>query len=137
MCLPVLRGFDPARGIGAGLVLPYAKVDAMNLHLQETIRWVSRDAFAVMMLDGVGWHQTGDRLVVPENIGPLRLPAYSPELNPVETSGSFSDKTTSAIGSLRYEAVVDACCDARNKLRAASTQIRSIATRDWAKTVGS
>jgi transposase len=65
-------------------VLPHANVDAMNLHLQEISRWVSRDAFAVLTLDGAGWHQTSDRLVVPENIGLLRLPAYSPELNPVE-----------------------------------------------------
>jgi transposase len=65
-------------------VLPHANIDAMNLHLQEISHWVSRDAFAVMMLDGAGWHQTGDRVVVPENIGLLRLPPYSPELNPVE-----------------------------------------------------
>jgi hypothetical protein len=61
-------------------VLPHANVDAMNLHLQEISRWVSRDAFAVMMLDGAGWHQTGNRLVVPQNIGLLRLPPYSPRL---------------------------------------------------------
>ena len=29
-------------------------------------------------------YQTGDRLVVPENIGLLRVPPYSPELSPVE-----------------------------------------------------
>ena len=34
-----------------------------------------------------------------------------------------------------YQAVVDACCDAWNRLRAVPGQIRSITTRDWAKTV--
>ena len=36
-----------------------------------------------MVLDGAGWHTAGD-LRVPPNMHLLRLPAYSPELNPVE-----------------------------------------------------
>ncbi len=36
-----------------------------------------------------------------------------------------------------YEAIVDACCIAWNKLIAAPGRIRSIATRDYAKTVNS
>jgi len=38
----------------------------------------------VLVCDGAGWHRTGGRLRVPENITLLRLPPYSPELNPVE-----------------------------------------------------
>ena len=37
----------------------------------------------VMVLDGAGWHRASD-LVVPENMKLLSLPAYSPNLNPVE-----------------------------------------------------
>jgi transposase len=37
----------------------------------------------VMVFDGAGWHKS-KRLSVPENIKLLSLPAYSPELNPVE-----------------------------------------------------
>jgi hypothetical protein len=36
-----------------------------------------------------------------------------------------------------YEAIVDACCIAWNKLVAAPARIRSIASRDYAKTVNS
>src|SRR4051812_17798604 len=50
-CAYLFGAVCPARGIGAGLVLPHANVDAMNLHLREISRWVSRDAFAVMTLD--------------------------------------------------------------------------------------
>jgi transposase len=39
---------------------------------------------AVVLLDGAGWHQTGAKLKVPDNISLLKLPTYSPELNPVE-----------------------------------------------------
>jgi hypothetical protein len=70
--------------VGAGLVLPHANVHAMNLHLQEVSTQMSHDAFAVLTLDGAGWHQTGDRLVVPDNIGLLHLPPYSPDLNPID-----------------------------------------------------
>jgi hypothetical protein len=56
----------------------------MNLHLQEISTQVSPGAFAVLTLDGAGWHQVGDRLTVPDNIALLHLPPYSPELNPVE-----------------------------------------------------
>ena len=34
-----------------------------------------------------------------------------------------------------YQAIVDACCDAWNRLRAIPGQIRSITTRTWARTV--
>ena len=128
----------PARGVGAGLVLPHANVHAMNLHLQEISTQVSQYAFAVLTLDGAGWHQLGDRLVVPDNIGLLHLPPYAPELNPVENIWEFlrqNDLSNRVYAT--YKAIVDACCIAWNKLIAAPERIRSIATRDWAKTVNS
>ncbi|WP_428483117.1 IS630 family transposase [Rhodopila sp.] len=128
----------PARGVGAGLVLPHANVHAMNLHLQEISTQVAEGAFAVLTLDGAGWHQTGDRLEVPENIGLLHLPPYSPELNPVENVWEFlrqNDLSNRVYAT--SEAIIDACCVAWNKLIAAPERIRSIATRDWAKTVTS
>jgi transposase len=47
----------------------------MNLHLVEISRHVTPGSHAVVLLDGAGWHQTGCK---------LKLPAYSPELNPAE-----------------------------------------------------
>jgi len=119
-------------------VLPHANVHAMNLHLQEISTQVSQGAFAVLTLDGAGWHQLGDRLVVPDNIGLLHLPPYSPELNPVENIWEFlrgNDLSNRVYAT--YEAIVDACCIAWNKLIAAPDRIRSIASRAWAKTVTS
>ena len=37
----------------------------------------------VLIIDGAGWH-VASRLVVPHNIGLLKLPPYAPELNPTE-----------------------------------------------------
>jgi transposase len=39
--------------------------------------------YIVMVLDGAGWHQAND-LEIPENMRLVRLPPYSPELNPAE-----------------------------------------------------
>ena len=83
-------------------------------------------------------HQAGDRLRVPYNIGLLHLPPYSPEPNPVENLGSSSthnDLSNRVYAT--YEAIVDAYCIAWNKLIAAPARIRSIATREYAKTVNS
>jgi transposase len=38
----------------------------------------------VLICDGAGWHQSGERLAVPNNVTLLRLPLDAPELNPIE-----------------------------------------------------
>jgi len=72
------------RGVGAAIIMPMANTEAMNEHLKEISTQVALGAHAVLVLDGAGWHQTGGRLVVPDNITLLHLPPYAPELNPVE-----------------------------------------------------
>lgn len=72
----------PARGVAAGLALPYADTQAMQLHIDEIALHVAKGAHAVLLLDRAGWHTTG-ALVWPTNITPILLPSRSPELNPV------------------------------------------------------
>ena len=79
----------PARGVGAGLVLPVANGHAMNEHLAAISRKVAPGAHAVVTLDGAGWHKPGRKLRIPDNISLLHLPPYSPELNPVENVWQF------------------------------------------------
>ena len=124
------------RGIGAALVLPQANTDAMSLHLAEISRHVAPGAHAVVILDGAGWHRTGGRLQVPGNLSLLRLPPYSPELNPVENIWQYlrQNQLSNRVFET-YDAVVDACCDAWNALMQAPKRIRSIATRPWVRTV--
>ena len=73
----------PDRAVGAGLVMPHADTEAMNLHLAEISRTVALGAHAVLVADGAGWHISA-KLTVPENISLLELPPYAPELNPIE-----------------------------------------------------
>ena len=120
----------PARGTGAALVLPYANAEAMNLHLAEISTCVTLGAHAVVTLDGAGWHQPGDKLKVPDNISLLPLPPYSPELNPAENVWQYlrQNQLSNRVFET-YDAIVDACCDAWNKLIAQPERITSIATR--------
>ena len=108
---------------------------AMNLHLAEISAQVAADAHVVMVLDQAGWHGA-KALRVPDNISLLSLPPYSPELNPVENLWQFiKHNFLNARIFASYDAIVAACCDSWNRLRAIPGQIRSITTRDWAKTV--
>ena len=108
----------------------------MNLHLAEISTQIASGAHAVITLDGAGWHQTGGKLKLPDNISLLPLPPYSPELNPVENVWQFLRQNHLANRVFdTYTDIVDACCDAWNALMAAPDTIRSIATRQWAETV--
>ena len=81
----------PDRGVGAALVMPYANTEAMNRHLEEIGKAIAPGAHAALILDGAGWHDSQD-LVMPENITPVILPPYSPELNPAENVWEYLRK---------------------------------------------
>ena len=104
----------------------------MNRHLIS--RHVAEGHHAVLVLDGAGWHQPGDKLKVPDNISLLHLPPYCPELNPVENIWQFLRQNFLSHRVFEsYRSIVDACCDAWIALTNAPERIRSIATRPWAK----
>lgn len=123
----------PSRATGAALVMPFVDSHAMNAHLAEISACVAEGAHALLVLDGAGWHGSGE-LVVPANVTLLPLPPYSPELNPVENVWEFLRKNHLANRVYdTYEASVDACCSAWNALIAAPAKIASITTRTWAQ----
>ena len=108
----------------------------MTLHLAEISCHVAPGAHAVLVCDGVGWHKTGGRLRVPGNISLLRLPPYSPELNPVENIWEYLRANTLSNSVFNtYDIIVDRCCAAWTWLMDAPDRIRSLATTPWTKTV--
>ena len=137
----------PERGVGAAIVLPLGtgepvpdvNVEAMNLHLAEISKQITAGVHAASrlrrtgVLDKAGWH-TSPRLCVPENITLLRLPAYAPELNPVENLWAFLRQN---LLSHRvwdsYDAIVEACCHAWTTLMSMPERVTSITTRAWAQ----
>ena len=104
----------------------------MQLHLDEISRHVAQGAHAVLLLDRAGWHTT-DKLDVPKNLTLIFLPSRSPELNPVENIWQFmrqnwlSDRFFDD-----YGAIIEAACEAWNKLLAQPQTIMSIGLRNWA-----
>ncbi len=73
----------PERAEAAALIMPHADTQAMSAHLAEIAKTVASGAHALLILDGAGWHGSAE-LEVPDNITLLKLPPYSPELNPME-----------------------------------------------------
>jgi len=55
-------------------VLPVANGAAMTPHLAEISRRVAPGAHAVVTLDGAGWHRSGGKLRVPDDISLLPPP---------------------------------------------------------------
>ena len=64
------------------LILPTANTACMQLFLSE-VATRHPNGRIVMVADGAGWHQS-TQLTLPDNLFLLKLPPYSPELNPVE-----------------------------------------------------
>ncbi len=122
----------PARGVGAGLALPFADTRAMQLHINEIARHVARDAHAVLLMDRAGWHTTG-HLVWPKNITPILLPSRAPELNPVENIWHYLRQNFLSNRVFEtYDDIIDAACEAWNRLVATPSVITSIGMRQWA-----
>ena len=60
----------------------------MNRHLLDIAAKVPDGRHALVVLDGAGWHRS-KALEIPANVTLLRLPPYSPELNPVKIVFQF------------------------------------------------
>ena len=107
----------PARGVGAAIITPAANTEMMNLHLAEISTQVAHGAICVLLCDGAGWHQRGERLIIPDNIVLLPLPPYSPELNSMENIWDYlRQNQLCATVWESYEAIIEACKTAWNWL---------------------
>lgn len=105
----------------------------MSVHLAEIGKQVRDGSHAVLVCDGAGWHQTGQRLIVPENLTLLRLPPYSPELNPIENVWQYlrGNQLSRRVWEC-YDDIVQACCDPWNWFIADTARVATITNREWA-----
>ena len=112
-----------------------ANTKAMAAHLNEIGRAVAPGAHAVMVMDGAGYHEKAIA-DLPANISLLTLPAYAPELNPVENVWQFLRQNHLANRVFEdYDAILDACCQAWQSFLSKPDNIASITQREWAKRV--
>ncbi len=114
----MLAAVQPATGEDFCLIMPEISTAVMNTFLAGFSATRAADEHALMVLDGAGWHQSGD-LKVPPNVTLLILPSYSPELNPIERVWLYLRERYLSHRLLDdYNAIVTACCAAWNQLTA-------------------
>jgi transposase len=120
---------EPATGCDFCLVLPAVSTVAMSEFLRRFSATLAKDEHAVMVLDGAGWHTSHD-LAVPSNLSLLRLPPYSPELNPVERIWLYlRERHLSHRLHESYRAILDAVCAAWCQLT--PERLRSLCNYPW------
>lgn len=118
-------------------MLPTVNATAMQVFLDHVAASRPPDAHIVMVLDGAGWHVSHD-LTVPANISLVVLPPYSPELNPVERVWLYLRERFLSLRLLySIEEIIDACCDAWNRLVAEPDRLRSLCAYPWIEKVSS
>ena len=102
--------------------MPEVSTEVMNTFLAGFSATRAADEHALMVMDGAGWHLSGD-LDVPDNVSLVILPAYSPELNPIERIWLYLRERHLSHRLLdSYDDIVNACCTAWNKLTAERLQ---------------
>ena len=115
---------------GAALMLPFANTRAMQMHLAEISCNVAAKAHGVVLMDRAGWHST-DKLKVPKNLTIILLPSRSPELNPVENIWQYLRQNWLSNRVFEdYDAIIEAGCQAWNKLMNQPETIMSIGSRE-------
>jgi transposase len=81
--LQVLTAVSPATGRAEGLVAPKLNTAVVQTFLDGLSATIPAGTHVLLVWDGAGYH-VAKALRVPANLTVLRLPPYSPELNPVE-----------------------------------------------------
>jgi len=81
--LQVMTAVCPATGRAEGLITQKLDAEVTRLFLDRLAAAAPDGVHVLLVWDGAGWHTAGS-LVIPAKLTLLRLPPYSPELNPVE-----------------------------------------------------
>jgi transposase-like protein len=95
---------SPLDGMLDTLILPSVNGACMQVFVDEVASRHAEENI-LMVVDGAGWHRSQD-LQMPSNLRLLFLPAYAPELNPVEhlwddlREKSFHNRVFDSIASL-------------------------------------
>ena len=125
----------PAKDKALGLVLPLANTDGMIEHLRLISKATEKDRYAVVIMDRAAWHTTG-KIKCFDNIIPMPLPPYAPELNPVEQLWlNIKQRYLSNMAFKDYEEIVDKCCDAWNDILKKDNFVKKLCSREWIELV--
>ena len=102
-----------------------------KLETDFLFRCSSENEHVALVLDGAGWH-SGKALRVPANITLVPLPAYSPELNPVERVWLYLKQRFLSLRLLNdYKAIVSAASKAWKRLCRETGRLTSLTSYPW------
>lgn len=121
----------PATGATEALILPSINMDGMRKHLRLISQRTAPERHAVIIVDGAGFHQEylADEF---NNITIIKLPAYSPELNPIEQVWQWIRQNELANRCFNgYEDIVNECSRAWNSLISDVNRVKEMCMRDW------
>lgn len=125
----------PATGQTEALITPLVNKEMMIQHLSQISKATPDGRHAVVIVDGAGWH-TVDTAQPFSNVTLIKLPPYSPELNPIEQVWSWirqhclSNKVFSG-----YEDIVEQVSSAWNRFIGDIGRVKRMCFRDWIKVV--
>jgi hypothetical protein len=125
----------PERDAAFGLVLPIVSSGAMQAFLDQFSEQIAPNTHALLLMDRAGWHCAND-LVFPENLTPIFLPPYSPELNAIERLWLYIKESFLSHRLWDdYDAIVDAVCRAWQRVTGEAERIKSLCSTEWTRKV--
>lgn len=125
----LITAASPQTGEHFSLVTSCIDTVVMNLFLNQFSISLPNNTHAILILDGAGWHRSKN-LEIPSNITLHQIPAYSPQLNPIENLWAYV-KSNFLSGRIYADMadIITKGCNALNCLT--SDIIKSVCHRDW------
>ena len=113
------------------MVVPWVNKDIMVEHLKQISAVTETGRHAAVIMDGAGWH-TNDIAKELNNVSIIKLPPYSPELNPIEQVWSWLRQHYLANQSFTdYDDIVAKICAAWNRFLDSSKRVTKMCSRRW------
>lgn len=81
--LYILGAINTAAGEPFGLILPNVGTRPTQIFVEELSAYLGNNRHIILLSDNAPWLRSS-KLLMPSNITHVRLPPYSPELNPME-----------------------------------------------------
>ena len=121
----------PSTGETEAIVAPFSNSEAMVEHMSLISKKTAAGRHAVVIMDGAGWHHK-NTVAGFDNVSIIKLPPYSPELNPIEQVWQWMRQDELANKCFKgYDDIVEQCSRAWNNFRADKLRVKKLCTRDW------
>ena len=121
----------PSNGNTQALISPLVNKEVMKQHLKLISETTEPGRHAVVVVDGAGWH-TFDTASPFTNVSLVKLPAYSPELNPMEQVWQWLRQRCLSNRVFRgYEEIVEQVSRAWNTFIADVERVKTLCWREW------